>query len=279
VRTSAEKLAALCEHSSLLQRMTSRVRVERLPRFESPAASGEAEACSPESMMTMAKGPSSIMKAASFWIVEIWWSLLKHLHTIRFSSTSWGAGRSKEKKQSKGSKSASTLFGGAHKGKQYETSALTPKRSAMGPIFSGRKPPSVSMTATFPLPPPRFVGSMEVTHRVWTHCQSQEPEASAQHNYRMRGRQRGQHGNNELGAERKHRVLKSRERCQAPWRLWIASDKYKHKAEHAYLRLAGAEFAIDLSQACRFNAAAQQSIKTFAASRDLQTAKLKLVKG
>jgi len=39
-------------------------------------------------MMTVAKGPSSIMRAASFWTVASWWSELKHLQTTRFSKTS-----------------------------------------------------------------------------------------------------------------------------------------------------------------------------------------------
>lgn len=38
--------------------------------------------------MTVAKGPSSIMRAASFWTVASWWSELKHLQTTRFSKTS-----------------------------------------------------------------------------------------------------------------------------------------------------------------------------------------------
>jgi hypothetical protein len=51
--------------------------------------------------------------------------------------------------------------------KKSETSPLTPKRSAMGPIFSGRKPPSVSMIATFPCPPPMLLGNMAVTQVVF----------------------------------------------------------------------------------------------------------------
>lgn len=48
--------------------------------------------------------------------------------------------------------------------------ASSPYRSATAATFSGRKVPSVSMTATLPWAPPSSVGSWHVTHRVWQSC-------------------------------------------------------------------------------------------------------------